>query len=103
MYQKLYQNNKIAVLVSPRYGSGWYTWNTAYEGLLFDRDLVEAVLEKNINKVKEIANEKYPGVYTGGARDLEVQWLEPGTYFRIEEYDGWEKLITYSNDVYFKA
>jgi hypothetical protein len=35
---------------------------------------------------------KYPGLYTGGMKELAVAWLPVGTEFRIGEYDGAESI-----------
>ena len=33
-YEKYYDSDgNVAVLYSPGFGAGWYTWNTDYEGL----------------------------------------------------------------------
>lgn len=93
----------VAVLYSSGYGAGWYTWNTEYEGLLFDQDIVEAVLYGNINKAVEIAAERYDQAYLGGADNLAVCWLPIGTRFRIHEYDGYESVITLDGENYFIA
>jgi hypothetical protein len=34
----------------------------------------------------------YPNVYFGGFNQIEIEWVEPGTQFRIDEYDGSESL-----------
>jgi hypothetical protein len=89
---KYIKDGKVAVLYSPGYGAGWYTWNQDHPEIVFDKDIVAAVLEGDKNKAEKITKEKYPGVYTGGADDLEISWLHPGTEFEIEEYDGNESI-----------
>lgn len=37
---------------------------------------------------------------TGGLLDCEVHFLDKGTMFRIDVYDGAESLVVYSNDEY---
>ena len=101
-----YYNEKgeVGVLISPGYGSGWYSWNESMPQLLFDKDIIQAVLDGDNDKAEQVAIDKYgEDIYTGGASDLVVVWLQPGTMFRIEEYDGSESLITYTNDIWFKA
>lgn len=39
----------------------------------------------------------------GGARDLEIKWLEPGTLFEIREYDGFESVDIVGNKNYLQA
>lgn len=93
--EKLIKDGAVAVLISPDFGAGWSTWNEEHEeGLLFDRDIVEAVLDGNKDEAKRIAADKYPGAYLGGAAGLEVVWIEQGTTFTVEEYDGSESIRT---------
>jgi len=40
---KLVRDGKVAVLYSPDYGSGWYTWNPNNPELLFDPAIVQLV------------------------------------------------------------
>lgn len=92
-YEKYIKDGKVAVLYSPGFGAGWYTWNTEYEGLVFDKELVQALLDKSsISFLEEIAERKYPGAYLGGAEDLEIEWIEEGLQFEINEYDGSESI-----------
>ena len=91
-FEKLERDGMIAVLVSPGFGAGWYSWNPDYQGLLFDKEIVEAVLAKDRAKAIAIAERKYPGCYTGGGEDLVVNWVAKGTKFEIHEYDGSESL-----------
>lgn len=99
---KLYKNDKgeIAVLYSPGYGAGWSsTWNF-HPNIAFDKRIVEYVLEHK--KTGEPIDEKvmkaylesigYEDVYCGGAKNLIVEFVKPGTYVRINEYDGYESL-----------
>jgi hypothetical protein len=91
-WQKLEKDGKVAVLYSPGYGAGWSTWDHENaEALTFDSEIVEAVLAEDRVKAAQIAEAKYGG-YTGGARDLRVEWLPKGTAFRIDEYDGSERI-----------
>jgi len=91
---KVERDGKIAVLVSPGFGAGWFTWGEEYPQCLFHPKLVEMVeagdREKINGKLMETLGMK--DFYTGGARDLEVVWMEKGTQFMIEEYDGSETL-----------
>ena len=41
--EKVIKEGKVAVLVSPNYGAGWYSWNSGYKELLFHPKLVEMV------------------------------------------------------------
>lgn len=91
-FEKYERNGEVAVLYSPGYGAGWFTWNSEHEGLLFDKEIVEAVLSKNNDKAIAIAERKYPGIYTGGGEDLAVYWVPKGNRFEVEEYDGSESV-----------
>ena len=70
---KLIRDGKVAVLYSPNYGAGWFTWNDKYLEILFDPEIVNLVLEdgelnyrecrkpKFIKRVEELVNDKYDG------------------------------------------
>ena len=102
-YTKLERDGKIAVLYSPGFGGGWWTWNPGYFGLLFDSEVVEAVLKKDYKLACEIAERKYPNVYTGGGDQLEVAWVPKGTQFTLTEYDGSETIHVYGDEDYHTA
>jgi hypothetical protein len=93
---KLVRDGKVAVLYSPDYGSGWYTWNADHPELLFDPIIVDFVLNKPENWLQGIeayCELVYPGSYTGGSSDLEVMWIPAGSQFLVEEYDGSESVV----------
>ena len=89
---KLNQDGKVAVLYSPGFGAGWFTWNRQYPQLIFDPAIVSYVEKQDWYKLTEYLKLKYPDAYTGGMRDLEVAWLPEGTLFRIDDYDGNESI-----------
>lgn len=98
---KVVRNGKVAVLISPGYGAGWSTWSDKHdETLLFDKRFVEAA-EAGVDDidtlVKQVLGED-AYVYTGGWRDIQVVWLDEGTHFTVDEYDGWES-IKYLSDI----
>jgi hypothetical protein len=101
--EKLVRNGKVAILYSPEYGAGWSTWNESHhtEILLFDKEIVEAVLEGNKEKAAQIAKRKCDGKYFCilGLANLEVAWLDEGTVFKIDEHDGCEsvRLVSYKD------
>jgi hypothetical protein len=74
-YEKLKRDGKVAVMYSPGFGAGWSTWND-HEGLVFDREIAEAVLAGDKNSAAKIAERKYPDAYLGGLCDLEVAWVD---------------------------
>lgn len=111
--QKVIRDGKVAILVSPGFGAGWYTWNADKEWILFDPYLValveklstpefldqgpagpRALFEDIVVEIESYCDNKDPDGYYGGARDLVVKWLPVGTKFYIEEYDGAESLVT---------
>ncbi len=89
---KLVQNGQVAVLVSPGFGAGWSTWNRAVPEILFDPAIVEFIKHDQWAELNTYVTLKYPGLYTGGMKDLAVAWLPEGTEFRIKEYDGAESI-----------
>lgn len=100
------KDGKVAVLVSPGYGAGWSTWaiRENAERLLFDPEMVQAVLAKDSDAVAQRADqlEDELGCYTGGSSQLTVVWVPKGAQFRIDEYDGSETLRTIA-DLSFTA
>lgn len=94
------------ILVSPGYGAGWSTWN--YDGeeavkfMLTYEPLIDAV-ENNVSKkeftktLEEFEKEyqekfKTDHVYIRGAYELIIEEVDGP--FLVEEYDGYESLIT---------
>lgn len=102
--EKVIRNGKVAVLVSPGFGAGWYTWNTEHPECLFDPEIVEAVLaKKSTYDIVALAEAKWNTFYAGGADNLTVEWLPIGTRFQIDEYDGSESLYTADKQVWMVA
>ena len=89
---KLIRDGNVAVLYSPDYGSGWYTWNQDYPEILFDPAIVKLVEENKWDELKTYVTLKYPKLYTGGIVDLKVALIPEGAMFRIAEYDGAESI-----------
>ena len=96
---KVIRDGKVAVLYSPGFGAGWYSWHDI-EQLLYDPVLVGMVESKaSEDTIIEYCHEKYdPDGYFGGAEDLTIEWVPIGTEFRINEYDGSES-IEYKDDM----
>ncbi len=94
-FEKLIRDNKVAILYSPGFGAGWSTWSSEHaEGMIFDKDLVEALERKDFLLIEKICETKYDSPYTGGMDQLTIGWLPVGTRFRIHEYDGFESIET---------
>lgn len=88
-------DGQLAVLVSHGYGAGWSTWNGYGIDLAIDKRIVEAKLRQTYKKnVKELTafldSIGYHNIYTGGWYDILIHWVDKGTKFRIDEYDGAE-------------
>jgi hypothetical protein len=103
--EKVIRNGKVAVLYSPGYGAGWYSWHDIKE-LMYDPIVVDMVERKEPdNVIESYCEEKYgddayfakygDDAYFGGAEDLQVEWIPIGTKFRIAEYDGAESIEYY--------
>ena len=90
--EKLVENGKVAVLYSPGYGAGWYTWNTEYPEIIFDPAIVKLVIEERFDELETFVTLKYDSIYTGGMMDLKVVWVPEGRLFKIEDYDGNESI-----------
>jgi hypothetical protein len=86
---KVIKDGHVAVLYSPGFGAGWYTWHHIQE-LIYDPRVVHYVETGEKELILSYVEEIYPGIYTGGVDDLEVLWVKEGTRFRINEYDGSE-------------
>ena len=89
---KLVRDGMVAVLYSPDYGSGWYTWNQDDPEILFDPAIVKLVEENKWDELKTYVTLKYPKLYTGGICDLKVALIPEGAMFRVNEYDGAESI-----------
>ena len=103
---RVIKDGHVAVLFSPGFGAGWYTWNTQYPQLMFDPVVVAHLLMENpqpMDDLDKYLEDKYPEIYTGGLRDLRIRWVPEGTQFRIHEYDGSETVILDSEEKWFMA
>lgn len=88
---KLIRDGKVAILYSPGYGAGWYTWHHIEE-LLYDPSIVTWLESGELDKIEHYLTLKYPGEYFGGLDDLGIEWIPQGTLFKINEYDGAESI-----------
>lgn len=101
--RKLSQDGKVAVLYSPQFGAGWYTWNREHPEIMFDPNIVKFVEKKEWVKCRAYVELKYPSIYAGGMEDLEIAWVTEGTLFKINEYDGNESIELKESDDWFVA
>jgi hypothetical protein len=90
--EKVIRDGKVAILFSPGFGAGWYSWNQEHPEIVFDPMIVDCVEKKDMAKLETYIAMKYPEIYTGGLDDLTVKWISEGTLFRIHEYDGSESI-----------
>jgi len=100
---KLIRDGYVAVLYSPDYGSGWYTWNTNHPELLFDPAIVQLVEEEKFDELQTYVQLKYPDIYKGGMWDLKIAWIHEGAMFRVNEYDGDESIEVKDDIDWFTA
>jgi hypothetical protein len=89
--EKVIRNGLVAVLYSPEYGAGWYSWHSVEE-LLYDPNIVCWLENNEREKITSYMELKYPNVYVGDLNDLKIKWIPVGTSFRIREYDGNESI-----------
>lgn len=107
MIDKYYDNNgNVGILISRRFGAGWSTWdyNHGYD-IAMDKRIIEKWLTSpSCDEMEEfLASIGYENVYMGGYGDLSLEYVEPGTKFYIDEYDGAESLVTEKNDRFHTA
>ncbi len=101
---KIEKDGKVAVLYSPGYGAGWSTWNSRVaEALCMDARIVGPFLTHGREAAEAAARALFPTIYTGGACQLEVEWVDKGSAFEIEEYDGNESVHIIGSRPYFVA
>jgi len=89
--EKVIRDGKVAVLYSPGFGAGWYSWHHIEE-LMYDPRIVHYVETNELELIESYVEELYPDTYCGAASSLEIAWLKVGTLFRIAEYDGNESI-----------
>lgn len=101
---KVIRNGQVAILYSPGYGAGWYTWNSSHPECIYDPEIVAAVEAGDTDKAASIATEKFGEYfYTGGADDLVIEWIPEGSAFEINEYDGNETVHVIGDRNYLTA
>lgn len=91
---RVVRDGLVAVLYSPGFGAGWFSWNTSCPEILFDPAMVELVEAKKWDELRAYVVLKYPDIYSGGLKDLQIKWIPQGTQFQVTEYDGNENIET---------
>jgi len=103
--RKVIRNGQVAVLYSPGFGSGWFTWNREHPQCLYDPDVVNWI--ENSRREEELPDLKAKygdDFFVGSAwKDLTIAWLPVGTQFRINEYDGHESIVLASEEQWLFA
>jgi hypothetical protein len=99
MMVKTIMSGSVAVLYSPGYGAGWYSWHNIEE-LLYDPLVVEMVIEgKHYTEIVKYCESIYgEHRHFSGAEDLKIEWIPIGREFRVDEYDGSE-YIEYKDEL----
>ena len=116
------EDGKVGVLISGGFGAGWSTWadNVDRKFFLFDRGLVALALDKeaangpfdkttqwliemNTEELEDYLKESGIDSYTGGWAGVYVKWMDQGTEFVVEEYDGSESLRYRDNEDWMSA
>lgn len=93
-------NNEVAILYSPGYGAGWFTWNENFPECITDADIVMAIINNDKSRAAEIATSKFGSDFcTLGVRDLKVSWIKEGSAIIIDEYDGYESIKFADNQI----
>ena len=90
---KLIRDGKVAVLYSPGYGAGWWSWNTEHTDMMFDPGMAGLVEKGDLEQMRVYAELKWPDAYLGGLENLDIEWLPEGTRFIIDETDGFESVM----------
>ena len=88
--EKIVRDGMVAVAVSRDFGAGWSTWNDISP---MDARFNQLFLDGEVGEVERICYEEKLG-YSGGAKNVEIEWVPVGTRFVIGEYDGSESLMT---------
>lgn len=96
--EKIIKDGKVAVAVSYGHGAGWSTWEDISP---LDGKFNQLFIDGNFEDAKKLADEL--GLYVGGIRGIKIEWIDIGTYFRIDEYDGAESLVIFGDNDYLKA
>lgn len=89
--EKVIRDGKVAVLVSPGFGAGFFSWGAPVEAI-FDPILVKLIEDDCLQEAVSYVEETYEDVYSGGVADLEIVWMDENTEFTITDYDGFENI-----------
>lgn len=89
-------HENIGVLCSFGFGAGFSTWNDP--NLASDKRVVEFWIQNQYHPVSEDEAKAYlkaigyRDVYMGGWKGIDIVWVPIGSFWRVEEYDGAERV-----------
>ena len=100
MNKYINDEGKVGVLISTDFGAGWSTWcsdeNGMSEFMLMDKTLVQMCIdgatEEEVGEYLKSVSSEY--AYLGGWKNCKVFFIDIGTRFTVNEYDGRESLVT---------
>jgi hypothetical protein len=90
--EKVIRNGLVGVLVSPGFGAGFYTWGAPLEAI-FNPTLIDLIENEKYQEAIDFVEKTWEDLYSGGVGNMKVVWIEEGTEFTIEEYDGSESIV----------
>lgn len=100
--EKVVRNGNVAVLYSPGFGAGWGSWNDDYPAMVFDPIIVAMVETQDFTDFENYCEKTYPDAYCSRA-NLTVGWVPVGEKFRIDEYQGSERIVLEKNEKRLEA
>ena len=83
------KENMIGIVYTHTYGAGFSTWNDTSE---LNQNLAHAIEFEDMLAIKDILVELECSEYLE-PEELSVVWVEKGTNYRIDEYDGSETVV----------
>jgi hypothetical protein len=95
---KIIREGKTAVAITSSYGSGWSSNGGANA---IDAQFNVLFLTDQIDKIKEIC--KQMEYYDGGVDKVQIEWIDIGEEFIINNYDGEEYMIYKNHEVWHTA
>lgn len=88
--EKYIKDGKVGVIISPSYGTGFYTGGAPMESI-FSPKLIQLIERNQFFEVSKILRDEY-NFYLMDMFDLVVKWVPEGARFKIVEYDGSESI-----------
>lgn len=88
--EKYIKDGKVGVIISPGYGTGFYTGGAPLEAV-FSPPLITMIQNRDLYGVYKILKEKH-NFYFMDLFNLDVKWIPQGSRFKITEYDGSESI-----------